>query len=86
MNADLIFRYIKQLEADLADRNQTIAELQRREPDQDRDKVDYFIDLVIARYGLDQYTGNNFKLAPDRMQEIVRAMWAIRPEMKEGAA
>jgi hypothetical protein len=39
-----------------------------------------------VNYALDQYTGNNFKLAPDRMQEIVRAMWAIRPEMKEGAA
>ncbi len=87
MNADSIFRYIKQLEADLAARNQTIAELQRQKPDQDyRDKVDYFIDLIAQDYGLEQYKGDNYKLTSNRMQEIVRALWAIRPEMKEGAA
>jgi hypothetical protein len=96
MNSDSISAYIRQLESNLAERNETIAEqtrtikeLQGREVDQDyRDKADHFIDLVIERYGLDRYVGDNYKLAPDRMQEIVRAMWAIRPEMKEkeGAA
>ena len=94
MNSDSIAAYIKQLEADLAERNETIAEqtrtikeLQGREVDQDyRDKADHFIDLVIDYYGLGQYKGDNFRLAPDRMQEIVRAMWRLRPEMKEGAA
>jgi hypothetical protein len=39
MNSDSIATYIKQLESDLAERNQTIAELQRQEPDQEyRDK------------------------------------------------
>ena len=49
-------------------------------------EVDSFVDLVIQRYSLDKYKGDNFRLAPDAMQEIIRALWAIRPEMKEGAA
>ncbi len=94
MDSNSIFYYIKQLETDLAAALQTIeaaaiAELQGQEPDQDyRDKVNRFIDLINKRYGFDNYTGDFFDGAPKNTQEIVRALWAIRPDMrdKEGVA
>ena len=42
--------------------------------------ADYFIDIANRKYGLENYTGANFDLAPDSTQEVVRAWRKTRPQ------